>query len=186
MQAILYILTAQANKPFQNTVQYARVQTGMAARQKPVLNRQPNPAHNTVYPLPQDPRIHRGHPQSIGINHSLTFNNSINNSNQSFSALLHEVHATLELGAGYQNIDRPAPGGAGSYLRSCRFWPLDDCPSKEICQSFENLLTSMRECKEANYSRRCVFVRGDSTVGNEFVVGYCLFAVSIFLRQYRV
>ena len=32
----------------------------------------------------------------------------------------------------------------------------------------------------ANYSRRCVFVGGDSTVENEFVGGYCLFAVSIF------
>ena len=32
----------------------------------------------------------------------------------------------------------------------------------------------------AKYSRRCVFVRGDSTVENEFVVCYCLFAVSIF------
>ena len=112
MQALLFILTAQANKPFQSTAQLARVQTAMAARQKSVLNQQPNPADNTVYrlyPLPQDPRIHHDHPQSIGINHPLTFNNSINNSNQSFSALLHEVHDTLELGAGYQNIDRPAP-----------------------------------------------------------------------------
>jgi len=82
----------------------------------------------------------------------------------------------------YYKIVMFATGGAGSYLWSCRFWPLDDCPSKEICQSFENLNEHAQSARKshANYSRRCVLVGGDSTVENEFVGGYCLFAVSIF------
>ena len=74
--------------------------------------------------------------------------------------------------------------GAGSYLWSCRFWPLNDCPSKEICQSFENSYEHARSATKfcANYSRICVFwfVHGDSIVEKEFVFCYCLFAVSIF------
>ena len=51
-------------------------------------------------------------------------------------------------------------GGAGSYLWSCRFWPLHDCPSKEICQSFENSNEHARNAtnSRANYSWICVFL----------------------------
>jgi len=153
MQALLFILTAQANKPFQSTAQLARVQTAMAARQKPVLNQQPNPADNTVYPLPQDPRIHHDHPQSIGINHPLTFNNSINNSNQSFSALLHEVHDTLELGAGYQNIDRPAP--------STYHQPFTCSTPKQSPTTFMNSLEVQELQKEVSLLKSAVEVLHD-------------------------
>ena len=84
---------------------------------------------------------------------------------------------------GSWSFDLSRAGGAGSYLWSCRFCPLHDCPSKEICQSFENSNEHARSATKsrANYSRICVFfVRGDSIVGKEFVFCYCLFAVSIF------
>ena len=41
------------------------------------------------------------------------------------------------------------PGGAGSYLRSCRFSESDDRPSKEICQSFENRDEHARNAKDS-------------------------------------
>ena len=74
-------------------------------------------------------------------------------------------------------------GGTGSYLWSYRFWSLHDCPSKEICQLFENSNEHARSATKsrANYSRICVFLlRGDSIVVKEFVFCYCLFAVSNF------
>ena len=67
------------------------------------------------------------------------------------------------------------PGGAGSYLRSCRFSEIDDRSSKEICQSFANCNEHARNAKDS-----CEFVRSDSTVENAVVFSYCLFTVSMF------
>ena len=41
------------------------------------------------------------------------------------------------------------PGGAGSYPWSCRFSEIDDRPSKEICQSFENRNEHARNAKDS-------------------------------------
>ena len=104
-------------------------------------------------PWQPDPRIHHDHPQSIGINHPLTFNNSINNSNQSFSALLHEVHDTLELGAGYQNIDRPAP--------STYHQPFTCSTPKQSPTTFMNSLEVQELQKEVSLLKSAVEVLHD-------------------------
>ena len=56
------------------------------------------------------------------------------------------------------------------------------CPSKEICQSFKYPNEHARSARKplVNYSRICVFVRGDLIVEKEFDFCCCLLAVSIF------
>ena len=58
-------------------------------------------------------------------------------------------------------------------------------PVKKTVNHLETV-TSMRELRVAcaNLLRgRCVFVRGNSAIENEFALGYCLYAVRILLRQ---
>ena len=51
-------------------------------------------------------------------------------------------------------VQHAEPGGAGSYLWSCRFSGFHDHPSKEICQSFENITEHARNGKTETCSRR--------------------------------